>query len=261
MTEQANGNGASHEPDSTMTQNDLEEHGNGCNGDLLGPTIDLTGEGLDEREIKSILEALLFVSHEPITLDRLTAAIGGLARADVAHALRGLQQDYDADGRGLRIVELAGGFQIITRADCAPWIKRLEKVKMAPKLSRSALETLSIIAYKQPVVRAEIEAIRGVETSGVLRTLLDRRLVRMVGRKDLPGRPIMYGTTKLFLQQFGLRDLSDLPPLREFKDLGDPELPLEPDTSMAMAAASASGTCLSDSPEPVGHTADDSMAS
>lgn len=255
MTE-SNGNGASREPASLESQNGHDEHGNG-GGDLLGIAVEQTGEGLDEREIKAILEALLFVSHEPITLDRLTATIGGLARTDVAHAVRGLQQDYDADGRGLRIVELAGGFQIITRADCAPWIKRLEKVKTAPKLSRSALETLSIVAYKQPVVRAEIEAIRGVETSGVLRTLLDRRLVRMVGRKDVPGRPILYGTTKLFLQQFGLRDLSDLPPLRELKDLGDPELPLMSDEPMAMSASEGR---LSEQPEPVGRTADDSPA-
>jgi len=223
MSEQGNGSGNGHNPDHNA----------------LTPGAGPPAEGLDEREVKAILEALLFVSHEPITLDRLTTVIGGLAKADVAHALRGLQQDYDADGRGLRIVELAGGFQIITRPDCAPWIKRLEKVKTAPKLSRSALETLSIIAYKQPVVRSEIEAIRGVETSGVLRTLLDRRLVRMVGRKDVPGRPIMYGTTKLFLQQFGLRDLADLPPLRELKDLGEPELPFAGSDDEAMVVAGA----------------------
>src|SRR4029079_12522958 len=110
-----------------------------------------------------------------------------------------------------------------TRPEYAPWIKALGKTKPAAKLSRSGLESLAIIAYKQPIVRGEIEAIRGVETSGVLRTLLERKLVRIVGRKDVPGRPIMYGTTKFFLQHFGLRDLAELPPLREFKELGEAE--------------------------------------
>src|SRR4029078_3783527 len=109
-----------------------------------------------------------------------------------------------------------------------PWLKRMDKAKAAQKLSRSALESLAIIAYKQPLVRAEIEEIRGVETSGVLRTLCERKLVRIVGRKDVPGRPIMYGTTKFFLEHFGLQDLSQLPPLREFKELGDSEQALLP---------------------------------
>ncbi len=233
MTE--HGNGSSHEALTTHNGHDEAARGNG--GLTAVPPPVPSAEGLDEREVKAILESLLFVCHEPISLDRLTMVITGLAKAEVAQALRSLQQDYDLDGRGLRIVELAGGYQIITRPDCAPWVKRLEKVKTAPKLSRSALETMSIIAYKQPVVRSEIEAIRGVETSGVLRTLLDRRLVRMVGRKDVPGRPILYGTTKLFLQQFGLRDLADLPPLRDIKDLGEPELPFSAPEAEAMALA------------------------
>src|SRR6266540_6413954 len=138
-------------------------------------------------------------------------------------ALRALQADYAAEGRGLQIVEVAGGFQIATRPDCAPWIKRLERTKAGAKLSRSAMETLAIIAYKQPLVRGEIEQIRGVDTAGVLRTLLDRRLIRIVGRKDIPGRPIMYGTSKQFLQAFGLNALSDLPALRDIKDIKEAE--------------------------------------
>ncbi|MFM7840561.1 MAG: SMC-Scp complex subunit ScpB, partial [Nitrospira sp.] len=134
----------------------------------------------------------------------------------------------DREGRGVQLIEVAGGYQIVTRLEYASWIKRLAKAKAAPKLSRSGLESLAIIAYKQPIVRAEIEQIRGVEVSGVLRTLLERKLIRMVGRKDVPGRPIMYGTTKLFLQQFGLSELSQLPPLREFKELGEAEQALLP---------------------------------
>ena len=117
---------------------------------------------------------------------------------------------------------------MVTRPEYSAYIKRLAKAKASSKLSRSALETLAIIGYKQPITRAEIEKVRGVETSGVLRTLLDQKLVRIVGRQDVPGRPIVYGTSKQFLQRFGLRDLRDLPPLKELKDLGvSDSLPLE----------------------------------
>ena len=178
-------------------------------------------EALNRRELKGMLEALLFVHHEPLSVERLVAVLGEIARSEVREALEALQVDYDREGRGLQLVERAGGYQIVTRADYAPWIKRLDKTKAVPKLSRSALETLAIIAYRQPLVRAEIEEIRRVETAGVLRTLLERKLIRIVGRKDVPGRPILYGTTKDFLKQFGLRDLAELPPLREIKELGD----------------------------------------
>lgn len=192
-------------------------------------------DSLDEQELKSIIESLLYVSQEPITVEKVTSVLAGPPKVVVHNAMRALQHDYDQDGRGLHIVEVAGGFSMVTRPDCAPWITRLHKVKASAKVSRSALETLAIIAYKQPMVRADIEQIRGVETSGVLRTLLDQKLIRMVGRKDIPGRPIMYGTSKIFLQRFGLRDLRDLPPLREFKDLGAGEpQDLFSDDTMAM---------------------------
>jgi segregation and condensation protein B len=201
-------------------------------------TAVLAGEGeesirlqaLEERELKAILESLLFVTAEPVPLERLMVALGTVSKSELRHALQSLREDFDREGRGVQMVELAGGYQIVTRAEHAPWIKRLAKAKASPKLSRSGMESLAIIAYKQPIVRAEIEQIRGVDVSTVLRTLLERKLIRMVGRKDVPGRPIMYGTTKLFLQQFGLSDLSQLPPLREFKELGEAEqamLPVE----------------------------------
>ncbi len=173
--------------------------------------------------LTGIVEALLFVSSEPISVDRLHGVVEGVSRVEILSALRMLQEDYAAEGRGLQVVEVAGGFQIVTSPDCAPWVKRLEKAKAGAKLSRSAMETLAIIAYKQPLVRAEMEQIRGVDSAGVLKTLLDRRLIRIVGRKDIPGRPIMYGTTKQFLQAFGLKDLADLPALRDIKDLKDAE--------------------------------------
>ena len=179
-------------------------------------------------ELRAILEALLFVSSEPLSLARLVAVMGNVPRVEVEEALRNLGQALEEEGRGVRLVIVAGGYRLVTKQDHAFWIKRLDKAKTAAKLSRSALESLAIIAYKQPLVRSEIEEIRGVETSGVLRTLLERKLVRIVGRKEVPGRPIMYGTTKFFLEHFGLSDLSQLPPLREFKELGEAEQSLLP---------------------------------
>jgi segregation and condensation protein B len=184
----------------------------------------------ETQELTGILEALLFMAADPLPMNRIVALLGAVSKHEVEEALARLQEDYAREGRGLHLAEIAGGYRLVTKPDYAPWIKRLDKIKAPAKLSRSALESLAIIAYKQPIVRAEIEQIRGVETSGVLRTLLERKLVRIVGRKEEPGRPIMYGTTKFFLEHFGLRDLSQLPPLREFKELGESEqamLPME----------------------------------
>lgn len=182
----------------------------------------------DLRALKGILEALLFVTADPIPVTRFLALLGAVTKHEVEQALTSLSHDYEQEGRGLQLAEVAGGYRIMTKAEFAPWLKRLEKVKAPSKLSRSALESLAIIAYKQPIVRTEVEQIRGVETSGVIRTLLERKLVRIVGRKEEPGRPIMYGTTKFFLEHFGLRDLSQLPPLREFRELGESEQAMLP---------------------------------
>lgn len=187
-------------------------------------------------ELQAILEALLFVSVEPLSVTRLVAVMGTVSKGEVEEALHHLGRALDQEGRGVRLVAVAGGYRLVTKQDYASWVKRLDKAKTAAKLSRSALESLAIIAYKQPLVRGEIEEIRGVETSGVLRTLLERKLVRIVGRKEVPGRPIMYGTTKFFLEHFGLGDLSQLPPLREFKELGEAEqalLPMEGGESLS----------------------------
>ncbi|RMH07962.1 MAG: SMC-Scp complex subunit ScpB [Nitrospirae bacterium] len=181
---------------------------------------------MDDQALQGVLEALLYVSAEPLSLERLTQVVGGgLTKGLVYNALQRLQHAYAQAARGLQLVEVAGGFALRTKPEWAPWIGRLKKAKPAPKISRSAMETLAIIAYKQPIVRSEIEQIRGVESAGVLRTLLEQKLIRIVGRKDIPGRPILYGTTKLFLERFGLRDLNDLPPLRDFKELAQPVSP------------------------------------
>jgi segregation and condensation protein B len=190
--------------------------------------VNSQAEAIDARELKAILEAVLFVSPEPVPVVRLMAILGTVSKAEVVQALGILTHDLDQDGRGIQLVQVAGGYRLVTKQEYGPWLKRMDKAKAAQKLSRSALESLAIIAYKQPLVRSEIEEIRGVETSGVLRTLCERKLVRIVGRKDVPGRPIMYGTTKFFLEHFGLQDLSQLPPLREFKELGESEQALLP---------------------------------
>ena len=240
------------EPTASLDAVEVEpEVGQGAITEMSAPAADPALS--DMRALKGILEALLFVTAEPIPVTRFLALLGAVTKQDVDLALASLAQDYEQEGRGLQLAEVAGGYRIVTKAEFAPWLKRLEKVKSPSKLSRSALESLAIIAYKQPIVRAEVEQIRGVETSGVIRTLLERKLVRIVGRKEEPGRPIMYGTTKFFLEHFGLRDLSQLPPLREFKELGESEqamLPIDEvvavDGESLLQGSEASGEGLSE---------------
>jgi segregation and condensation protein B len=196
--------------------------------DVVVEAMNSQTAAIDARELKAILEAILFVSPEPVPVARLMSIVGTVSKAEVVQALEILRHDLEQLGRGIQLVQVAGGYRLVTKQEYGLWLKRMEKAKAVQKLSRSALESLAIIAYKQPLVRAEIEEIRGVETSGVLRTLCERKLVRIVGRKDVPGRPIMYGTTKFFLEHFGLQDLSQLPPLREFKELGESEQALLP---------------------------------
>ena len=203
-------------------------------------------EAIDARELKAILEAVLFVSAEPVPVARLMSILGTVSRAEVVQALGILTHDLDQEGRGIQLVQVAGGYRLVTKQEYGPWLKRMDKAKAAQKLSRSALESLAIIAYKQPLVRSEIEEIRGVETSGVLRTLCERKLVRIVGRKDVPGRPIMYGTTTFFLEHFGLQDLSQLPPLREFKELGESEQALLPIEDESLEVVETSRTLYSE---------------
>jgi segregation and condensation protein B len=218
--------------DSALAETASVIEGNGAPDDVAKEAgveaINSQAEAIDARELKAILEAVLFVSPEPVPVARLMSILGTVSKAEVVQALGILTHDLDQDGRGIQLVQIAGGYRLVTKQEYGPWLKRMDKAKAAQKLSRSALESLAIIAYKQPLVRSEIEEIRGVETSGVLRTLCERKLVRIVGRKDVPGRPIMYGTTKFFLEHFGLHDLSQLPPLREFKELGDSEQALLP---------------------------------
>ena len=186
--------------------------------------------------LKAAVFALLYVSDGPLAVKKIKEALGEETEgSDIRDALTAISGEYEATDMGIKVVELAGGYQIITRPEYALYVKKLQKIK-PPRLSAQALETLAIIAYRQPIIRAEMEAIRGVNVDGVIKTLLERRLIKIAGRQDVPGKPIMYSTTNEFLQYFGLRDLASLPSLRELEhELGmeqgevqsilEPELP------------------------------------
>jgi len=176
---------------------------------------------------KPILEALLFVSPDPLSLKQIRNVIEGITDAEIGALVDELSLEYDQRQSGLQVVRVAEGLQMLTRLECSPWLRKLESVKVSNKLSQAALETLAIIAYKQPVIKAEVDAIRGVSSDGTIKTLLDRKLVKILGRKEMPGRPLLYGTTPEFLQYFGLNTISELPTLRDIEEMDgqEPEHP------------------------------------
>ncbi len=174
----------------------------------------------DPAHLGAAAEAVLFTAGDPLPFDRLRAALGGPHEPDLRAALVQVAARYERGGHGLRLVEVAGGWQIRTHPRYALWVGRARGVRPL-RLSRAALETLSVVAYRQPVTRAEIEAVRGVDPGGLLRSLLEQGLVRLCGHREEPGRPLLYGTTQRFLEVFGLRDLSDLPTLRDLREIRD----------------------------------------
>ncbi len=172
---------------------------------------------LPPEQVKRIVLSLLFVSDKPVALDQLHQATG-IDRKNLKQALDALTVEYQQDVSGLVLQEVAGGFQLRTNPENSEYVRRLLQAK-PQRLTRAAVETLSIIAYRQPVTRAEVEDIRGVDSAAVIKALLDRRLVRILGKKEEIGRPLLYGTTREFLEFFGLKDLASLPTLREFQEL------------------------------------------
>ncbi|SNB45684.1 SMC-Scp complex subunit ScpB [Geobacter sp. DSM 9736] len=168
--------------------------------------------------LKSVVESLLFVSEAPLTIDRLSAILEEHERSDIRKAVEDLQDEYNGAGRGVFLAEVAGGYQFRTRPENADYLRRLTRGKIA-KFSQSSLETLAIIAYRQPITRAEIEYLRGVDSGGVVKNLLDKKLIRILGKKDIPGKPLIYGTTRDFLEVFNLKDLASLPTLKEIQEL------------------------------------------
>jgi segregation and condensation protein B len=179
---------------------------------------------MERADLKSIVESLLFVADGPLTLQRLGEVLEGSSRDDIRSVLQELQAELDHERRGVRLVEIAGGYQLRTPKANADWVKKFLGGRPA-RMGKATLETLAIIAYRQPITRAEIEAIRGVDVDGVIATLLERNLIRAVARKDVPGRPFLYGTTPEFLQLFNLQDLSHLPTLKEMEEISLPEVP------------------------------------
>lgn len=173
----------------------------------------------DQPPLKTLVEALLFAAEDALSLAELNRALPEYALLVLQHAINELNEEYETAGRAFTIREVAGGFQLCTRRELAPYVSRLVR-RASRRLSLPALETLAIVAYRQPVLKAEIDKTRGVETGGALRALIERGLVRIMGRRDLPGRPLVYGTTRKFLETFDLPDLGALPTVKELESLG-----------------------------------------
>ncbi|NUO09671.1 MAG: SMC-Scp complex subunit ScpB [Candidatus Brocadia sp.] len=169
------------------------------------------------EEIKIIVEALLFAAEEPVTLRKLADIIEGANGAQTQEAIAQLKNDYDMQGRAFQIEEVAGGYQLFTRPEYYEWVAKLRKKTGETRLSQAALETLAIIAYKQPILRANLESIRGVQSGQIIRLLMEKDLVKVVGRDESLGHPLLYGTTKKFLEYFGLKDIKDLPKIEELE--------------------------------------------
>jgi segregation and condensation protein B len=180
------------------------------------------------QEIKNIIESLLFVSETPLTMDHLKGILEGEETGAIRAAMDALIAEYEERDGGFVLKQVAGGYQFRTQGRYNEWIKRLIRPN-APRLSKAALESLAIIAYNQPIIRSDIEHIRGVDSGGVLRMLMERKLIRVLGRKEIPGRPLIYATTKHFLEVFELKDLKDLPTPREIEELSQSRLEEQPD--------------------------------
>ena len=192
------------------------------------------------EDLKNIIDSLLFVAEETLSLERLKKILPQAEAEAIREAVAALQAEYDARPGGFYLAEVAGGYQFRSRPEYTPWIRRLVDPKPL-RLSKAAMETLAVIAYKQPIIRADIEHIRGVDCGGVLRVLLERKLVRVLGRKEIAGRPLIYATTKTFLETFDLKNLQDLPSPKEIEEFGKPPLEMragvtiEPDEGDAPA--------------------------
>ncbi|MCK4325954.1 SMC-Scp complex subunit ScpB [bacterium] len=173
---------------------------------------------MELQTARGIIEALLFTADKPISLEEIKEILEGIDGKSIQSLIKNLQDEYGNQRRSFQIVEVAGGFRMSTQPQFGPWLKKFYKVRHRERLTAASLETLSIIAYKQPVIRAEIEFVRGVDIAGVLHSLLEKRLIRVMGRKMVPGRPLIYGTTDEFLEHFGLKALSELPRMEELKE-------------------------------------------
>ncbi len=173
---------------------------------------------LEKDELKPIIEAIIFAADTALSVDRIAGILEGEDRSAIKAAIAELVEEYDNGPRGFSLEEVAGGWRFRTKPDYAPWLRRLFKIGLQ-RISKASMEALAIIAYRQPVTRGEIETIRGVDSGGVLGTLMDKRFIKITGRKEVPGRPVVYGTTKEFLETFDLKDLSCLPSLKDIQKM------------------------------------------
>ena len=177
------------------------------------------GAPLEPERAKNVVEALIFAASKPLTAAEIRKVVKTLTVKEIDEIVAQLKAEYEQNGRSFEIVEIAGGYEIATRKVYAPWIFKIEMQKKAKQVTQSALETLAILAYKQPITRAEIEEIRGVDVSGVMNTLVERNLIKIVGKKEVLGRPFLYGTTEKFLEHFGLKSLGELPNIQEIRNI------------------------------------------
>lgn len=207
---------------SDSPENEVETSVDGQDG-VDAPVPEVSEDVLTQDEHarnRGVVEALLVAADVPQGTAKLASVLGGNVGAkEVRLYVDELNEEYVQTGRSFRITEVAGGFQFVVHPEYAPWIRQVMKEKIPPRLSPASLETLAILAFKQPLTKAEVEHIRGVAVDGVLRQLMEKNLVRISGRSDVPGRPLLYGTTRDFLKHFGLKTLSDLPKIRELEDL------------------------------------------
>jgi segregation and condensation protein B len=176
---------------------------------------------VEQEKLKLVIEALLFASDSPLAAREIEELLEFVPKDSVLKAIEELSQDYDTRPNAFKIMQVAGGFQICTREEFSPWLEKLKRSRRTTRLSRAALETAAIIAYRQPVTKVVIEEIRGVDSTATLHTLLERGLVTIKGRAPGVGRPLLYGTTRQFLLHFGLNELEELPKLSELKDILD----------------------------------------
>jgi segregation and condensation protein B len=205
---------------------------------------------MDESRQKSIVEALILGTPEPISAQRIAGLLPRGKPAAVKRLVETLNAEYAAEHRAFEIWEVAGGYQLRTLAEFAPYLQQIQPTRPM-RLSKAALETLAIVAYRQPATRAEVEHVRGVDAGAVLRSLLERKLVRIAGHREVPGRPMLYGTTRRFLEVFGLDRLEDLPTLRDIEEIA-PELGLDlPEAAPAAEALDQTAIDFDDA-EPVG---------
>ena len=174
-------------------------------------------ENKSPDEVKRIVEALLFAVQEPISVRKISEIVEGTEAKEIREVIQQLREEYDTHDRVFQIEEIANGFQLLSRPEYHEWISKIRKKSGESKLSQQALETLSIIAYKQPIIRAEIEAIRGVQSGQMVRTLREKGLVKITGRDEVLGRPLLYGTTTKFLDHFGLKSIKDLPKVEDLE--------------------------------------------